>query len=74
MLVLPFVLGLVGLATVQHGTDAPTATIAVIQGDVPRPGLEFNAERRAVLDLHAQRHPRARRRRSGRARRRSPTW
>ena len=55
MLVLPFVLGLVGLATVQHGTDAPTKTIAVIQGDVPRPGLEFNAERRAVLDMHAQR-------------------
>ena len=55
MLVLPFVLGLVGLATVQHGEDAPTRTIAVIQGDVPRPGLEFNAERRAVLDMHAQR-------------------
>lgn len=55
MLLLPFVLGLVGLATVQHGTDAPTRTIAVIQGDVPRPGLEFNAERRAVLDMHAQR-------------------
>jgi apolipoprotein N-acyltransferase len=55
MLVLPFVFGLVGLATVQHGTDAPTRTIAVIQGDVPRAGLEFNAERRAVLDMHAQR-------------------
>ncbi len=55
MLVLPFVLGLIGLATVQHGIGAPTKTIAVIQGDVPRPGLEFNAERRAVLDMHAQR-------------------
>jgi apolipoprotein N-acyltransferase len=53
MLVLPFVLGLVGLATVQRGTGAPTATIAVIQGNVPRPGLDFNVERRAVLDLHA---------------------
>jgi len=40
---------------VQHGAGAPTTTIAVIQGDVPRPGLEFNAERRAVLDMHAQR-------------------
>ncbi len=40
---------------VQHGTDAPTRTIAVIQGNVPRAGLEFNAERRAVLDMHAQR-------------------
>jgi apolipoprotein N-acyltransferase len=55
MLAAPFVLGVIGLATVQHGTDAPTRTIAVIQGDVPRPGLEFNAERRAVLDMHAQR-------------------
>jgi apolipoprotein N-acyltransferase len=55
MLLLPFVMGLVGLATVQHGADAPTRTIAVIQGDVPRPGLDFNAERRAVLDMHAQR-------------------
>jgi len=55
MLLAPFLFGLVGRATVQHGTDAPTETIAVIQGDVPRPGLEFNAERRAVLDMHAQR-------------------
>ncbi len=54
MLVLPFVLGLIGLATRQTGADAPTSTIAVIQGNVPRPGLDFNAERRAVLDLHAQ--------------------
>ena len=55
MLVVPFLLGLAGLATVQHGDDAPTTGIAVIQGDVPRPGLDFNAERRAVLDMHAQR-------------------
>jgi len=55
MLALPLVLGLAGLLTVQHGDDVPTRTIAVIQGNVPRPGLEFNAERRAVLDLHAQR-------------------
>jgi len=54
LLALPFVLGLLGLATVQRGGDAPTATIAVIQGNVPRPGLDFNAERRAVLDLHAK--------------------
>ncbi len=55
LLVAPFVLGLIGRATVQDGAGAPTTTIAVIQGDVPRPGLEFNAERRAVLDMHAQR-------------------
>ena len=53
LLVLPFVLGVVGRLTVQHGTDDPSTTIAVIQGNVPRPGLDFNAERRAVLDLHA---------------------
>jgi apolipoprotein N-acyltransferase len=32
----------------------PTSTVAVIQGDVPRAGLEFNAQRRAVLDNHVQ--------------------
>jgi apolipoprotein N-acyltransferase len=55
MLIAPFLLGLAGLATVERGADAPTRTIAVIQGNVPRAGLEFNAERRAVLDMHAQR-------------------
>lgn len=33
----------------------PTSTVAVIQGDVPRAGLDFNAQRRAVLDNHVQR-------------------
>ena len=33
----------------------PTRTVAVIQGNVPRAGLEFNAQRRAVLDNHVQR-------------------
>jgi len=32
--------------------DSPSAVIAVVQGDVPQPGLEFNARRRAVLDNH----------------------
>ena len=32
-----------------------TATVAVIQGNVPRLGLDFNAQRRAVLDNHAKR-------------------
>ncbi|MGY1722340.1 apolipoprotein N-acyltransferase [Blastococcus sp. SYSU DS0533] len=32
----------------------PTSTVAVIQGDVPRAGLDFNAQRRAVLDNHVQ--------------------
>jgi apolipoprotein N-acyltransferase len=36
------------------GTDpnAGTATVAAIQGNVPRLGLDFNAQRRAVLDNH----------------------
>jgi apolipoprotein N-acyltransferase len=32
----------------------PTRTVAVIQGDVPRAGLDFNAQRRAVLDNHVE--------------------
>ncbi|SFO76838.1 apolipoprotein N-acyltransferase [Geodermatophilus dictyosporus] len=32
----------------------PTVTVAVVQGDVPEAGLEFNARRRAVLDNHVQ--------------------
>jgi apolipoprotein N-acyltransferase len=31
------------------------ATVALVQGDVPRAGLDFNAQRRAVLDNHVQR-------------------
>ncbi len=36
-------------------SGGPTSTVAVIQGDVPRAGLDFNAQRRAVLDNHVQR-------------------
>lgn len=32
--------------------DGPTAQFLGVQGNVPQPGLEFNAERRAVLDNH----------------------
>ncbi|KAF3463963.1 apolipoprotein N-acyltransferase [Streptomyces sp. Tu 3180] len=31
-----------------------TVTVAVIQGNVPRLGLDFNSQRRAVLDHHAR--------------------
>ena len=34
--------------------DGPSARVLAIQGNVPRPGLDFNAERRAVLDNHAR--------------------
>lgn len=39
---------------VPRPTDGPTARIMAIQGDVPQAGLDFNAQRRAVLDNHAQ--------------------
>ena len=34
------------------GPDGPTQPIAIVQGNVPRLGLDFNAQRRAVLDGH----------------------
>ena len=34
--------------------DDPVITVAVVQGNVPRLGLEFNAQRRAVLDNHVR--------------------
>ncbi|MGW7381295.1 apolipoprotein N-acyltransferase [Streptomyces sp. NPDC054794] len=39
---------------VSDAAENGTATVAVIQGNVPRSGLEFNAQRRAVLDYHAR--------------------
>ncbi|MFC4337514.1 apolipoprotein N-acyltransferase [Salininema proteolyticum] len=42
---------------VPTGTTAPSGeetTVAVVQGNVPRMGLDFNAQRRAVLDNHVQ--------------------
>ncbi len=32
----------------------PTRTVAVVQGNVPRAGLDFNEQRRAVLDNHVR--------------------
>lgn len=50
--VLPFV-----VAAAAPGPPPPTGTVTVaaVQGSVPRLGLEFNAQRRAVLDNHAAR-------------------
>ncbi|WP_107466354.1 apolipoprotein N-acyltransferase [Streptomyces sp. MA5143a] len=39
---------------VSDRAEDGTATVAVIQGNVPRLGLDFNAQRRAVLDYHAK--------------------
>ncbi len=33
-------------------TDGRTVSVLAVQGNVPKPGLDFNAERRAVLDNH----------------------
>ncbi|WP_084614081.1 apolipoprotein N-acyltransferase [Nakamurella lactea] len=58
LLVVAFGLGLAGRLTMVSQADAasyPHRTIAVIQGNVPKPGLDFNARRMAVTDNHAQR-------------------
>lgn len=48
---LAIALALVGLA-VPLPMDGETVNVVGIQGNVARPGLDFNAERRAVLDNH----------------------
>lgn len=40
--------------TTAVGGDEPAVTIAAVQGNVPRLGLDFNAQRRAVLDNHVR--------------------
>jgi apolipoprotein N-acyltransferase len=56
-LAVPAVGGLAWLPLPGASTTAggPTAAVALIQGDVPRAGLDFNAQRRAVLDNHVER-------------------
>ncbi|MFD3487291.1 apolipoprotein N-acyltransferase [Streptomyces sp. NPDC058665] len=46
---------LAALPLVDDSAEDGTATVAAIQGNVPRLGLDFNAQRRAVLDNHAKR-------------------
>jgi apolipoprotein N-acyltransferase len=45
---------LAGLVPPLSGGAGRTVTIAAIQGNVPRLGLDFNAQRRAVLDNHVK--------------------
>jgi apolipoprotein N-acyltransferase len=52
--VVPVVGALAARSLVSDKAEDGTATVAVIQGNVPRAGLEFNAQRRAVLDYHAR--------------------
>lgn len=44
----------VGLAVPLPTPDGDPVTVAIVQGNVPRIGLDFNAQRRAVLDNHVQ--------------------
>lgn len=53
--VLPLLAGLAAAGLVSTAPDRGTVTAAVVQGNVPRAGLDFNAQRRAVLDNHAAR-------------------
>ncbi|MFC8886734.1 apolipoprotein N-acyltransferase, partial [Streptomyces cinereoruber] len=46
---------LAALPLLDDSAEDGTATVAAIQGNVPRLGLDFNAQRRAVLDNHAAR-------------------
>ena len=61
-LAVPLVIGLAALAAgplavlvpTLSGGPGKTVTIAAVQGNVPRLGLDFNAQRRAVLDNHVK--------------------
>lgn len=53
--VLPPLAGVAAAGLVSTPPGQGTATTAVVQGNVPRAGLDFNAQRRAVLDNHAAR-------------------
>ncbi|MFC8198774.1 apolipoprotein N-acyltransferase [Streptomyces sp. NPDC057298] len=52
--VLPVVGAFAARPLVSDRAEDGTATVAVIQGNVPRAGLDFNSQRRAVLDHHAR--------------------
>ncbi|MGI8879599.1 MAG: apolipoprotein N-acyltransferase [Jatrophihabitans sp.] len=46
--------GLVVAVPLRPGAPSRTAVVALIQGDVPDRGLDFNAQRRQVLDNHVK--------------------
>ncbi|NUR42561.1 MAG: apolipoprotein N-acyltransferase [Streptomyces sp.] len=53
-LVVPVAGALAARPLVSDKAENGTVTVALIQGNVPRAGLDFNAQRRAVLDYHAR--------------------
>ncbi|MEU5696661.1 apolipoprotein N-acyltransferase [Actinosynnema sp. NPDC020468] len=55
LVVLPPALGLALTPTVGTAADEGTVVVAAIQGNVPRAGLDFASQRRAVLDNHVKR-------------------
>ncbi|TKV60886.1 apolipoprotein N-acyltransferase [Nakamurella flava] len=58
LLVLVGSVGLAGRLTMVDAAEiaaAPQDVIAVVQGNVPEPGLDFNATRRQVTSMHAER-------------------
>ncbi|MFJ9173452.1 apolipoprotein N-acyltransferase [Streptomyces sp. NPDC102360] len=52
--VAPVVAGALAMPLVATSAEAGTARVALIQGNVPRMGLDFNSQRRAVLDYHVR--------------------
>ncbi|MFI6730936.1 apolipoprotein N-acyltransferase [Streptomyces sp. R-74717] len=51
----PVAAAFAALPLVDDSAEDGTATVAAIQGNVPQLGLDFNAQRRAVLDNHVRR-------------------
>ncbi|GAB2808071.1 apolipoprotein N-acyltransferase [Streptomyces chlorus] len=51
---LPLVAAVAARPLVSDTAEEGTVTVAVVQGNVPRLGLDFNSQRRAVLDHHAR--------------------
>ncbi|MGA5896043.1 apolipoprotein N-acyltransferase [Streptomyces venetus] len=50
----PFLGALAARPLVSDQAEDGSVTVAAIQGNVPRAGLDFNSQRRAVLDHHAR--------------------
>jgi apolipoprotein N-acyltransferase len=53
--VAPVITGIVAAGLVGTTTIDGQVVVALVQGNVPRAGLDFNAQRRAVLDNHVAR-------------------
>ncbi|HEV3360529.1 MAG TPA: apolipoprotein N-acyltransferase [Pseudonocardiaceae bacterium] len=53
-ILVPLVAGIAAWPLVGTDPNAGTATVAAIQGNVPRLGLDFDTQRRIVLDYHTR--------------------